>query len=56
MSMVLHFVMPCTEASTEFCKQTEASAAMAPCWEIKDIRIGSLKPWDAVLKCEGLKT
>lgn len=42
--MVLHFVMPCTEASMEFRKQTEASAAVAPHWEIKDIHMVGLKP------------
>lgn len=47
---------PCTEASVEFRKETAASAAVAPCWEIKDIHRVGLKPWDAMLKCEGLKT
>lgn len=35
--MVLHFVMPRTEASMEFCKEKEASAAVSPHWEVKDI-------------------
>jgi len=34
MSMVLHFVMPRAEASVEFHKQREASAAAALRWEI----------------------
>lgn len=33
--MVLHFAMPRTEASVEFRKETAASAAVAPCWEIR---------------------
>lgn len=53
--MVLHFVMSCTEVSMELCKAREASAALALRWEIKDIYIGSLKSWDAMLKCKGLK-
>lgn len=52
MSMVLHFVTPSTEASMEFRKETEASAAAAPHWEIKDTRTDGLKPQDAMLKCE----
>lgn len=55
MSMVLHFVMSCTEVSMELCKRREASAAVASHWEIKDIHIVSLKSRDAMLKCKGLK-
>lgn len=39
MGMVLHFVMSCTEVSMELCKGREASGAVAPHWEIKDIYI-----------------
>lgn len=56
MSMVLHFVIPYTEASMEFHKETEASAVVALHWEIKDTHTVSLKPCDAMLKWEGLKT
>lgn len=55
MSMVLHFVMSCTEVSMELCKRREASAAVALHWEIRDIHIVSLKSRDAMLKCKGLK-
>lgn len=55
MSMVLHFVMSCTEVSMELCKGREASAAVALHWEIKDVHIVTLKSGDAMLKCKGLK-
>lgn len=55
MSMVLHFVMSCTEVSMELCKGREASAAVALHWEIKDVHIVTLKAGDAMLKCKGLK-
>lgn len=51
MSMVLHFVMSCTEVPMELCKGREATAL----GNQGHIYIVSLKSGEAMLKCKGLK-